>query len=837
MTALSCGVFAPDTRPPNLVLILADDLGFSDVGFSGSRRHRTPNIDRFAASATVFDQTYAPCTNCAPSRAAILSGQVSIRTGVYTVNSSARNRDERRKMEPVPNTRTLDPTIVTVAGALRAAGYRTASIGKWHLGSGPLYEPTAGGFDVNVAGSALGRPRRYQSPYEMPGLPDGPPGEHLTARLTDEAIRFVEESKDAPFFLYMSTYAVHAPIEPSREALARVAARTPGLAEPAHRYAALVEDLDIGVGRLLAALDRLGLADDTVVVFTSDNGGETEYTTNRYLRDGKGSFYEGGLRVPFAVRWPGHVTAGRRSAVPISLLDVYPTFAELAGAAVPDGHALDGVSLVPLFTRQVAPPRDALFWHFPAYLGARGGGWRTTPVGVIRSGDLKLIEWFETGAVELYDLSTDAPERHDLAAERPDDVRELLARLREWRAALSAPMPVEKPEHAADAPRPNVLLIVADELSVGDVGGGDENVDTPHLDRLAAGGMRFTRHYAGNAWDVSSSEVLLTATHSGHGFFRRAGAAAGSRDDPALPARAITLAERMAQRRYTSEFIGRWNLGDPRTTGGPRWQGYQRFIGVTEPADDHPETVWMNEARTALPENADGAVGVASWDLFTDRAVDFLSSDRERAPFVLHLAVAAPLAELDRAVGRLMTALDDDALTEETLVVLTAARGRAPVDADSAGSAESLSEARLRVPFIAHWPSRIAAGSAIAAPSAAQDVVPTLIELAGGACGADVDGVSLASTLLGRPDASPPRAPLYFELGSTQAIVSGDWKLVRTTDELGAMRAVLFDLATDPTESADVAADHPAEVARLVESCRVARRPSPRSPSVFDDGR
>ena len=445
---------AGTARPQNFILILIDDMGWRDVGFMGSRYYETPNIDRLAAQGMVFTDAYANAPNCAPTRACLLSGQYGPRHGVYTGGNSDRGSAAGRKLIPVANRTTLPAEIITLAEALRPAGYRSASMGKWHLGVDPDSGPVAQGFDVNVAGNHAGSPSSYFSPYRNKNLPDGPKGEYLTDRLTEEALAFIEANRARPFFLYLPHYAVHTPIQAKQELVAKYKKKRPDGGQGNPEYAAMIESVDQGVGALLAKLDQLGLADNTVVVFFSDNGGVGGYrelgiaggeiTSNRPLRGGKGMLYEGGIREPTIVRWPAKVKAGTRCATPVIGLDFYPTFLEIAGAEKKPGQILDGESLVPLLTGTGTLKRDAIFWHFPAYLQGGKGTWRTTPCGVIRSGGWKLIEFFEDNRLELYNLADDIGEAADLAEKMPEKAKELHDRLVAWRKAVNAPVPTEK---------------------------------------------------------------------------------------------------------------------------------------------------------------------------------------------------------------------------------------------------------------------------------------------------------------------------------------------------------------------------------------------------------
>jgi len=437
----------PEDLPPNVLFILADDLGWRDVGFMGNERIATPHLDALAGRAVIFTQAYANAGNCAPTRACLLSGQYPPRHGVYTVGSPERGESWHRRLIPSANKTELAPAIVTLAEAFRASGYTTAHFGKWHLGAaeGP-HGPPAQGFDLNIGGNEGGHPKSYFSPYDNPELPDGPPGEHLTDRLTDEALRFMEVHRDRPFFVYLSYYAVHTPLQAKEKLVQQYEGRWPAGDKPLPVYAAMVETMDANIGRLLDRLKALGLDEQTIVVFTSDNGPFFPASTAAPLRGSKGMLYEGGLRVPALICWPGKVAAGINSDIPMLSLDWYPTLLDMAGIAPPEGQTLDGISHWPLLNQSGEIPERALFWHFPAYLEAyRGmeGHWRTTPAGAIRFGPWKLLEFFEDGRRELYQLSDDPGESDNLINKKPKIAAVLYRRLLDWRRKTGAPVPTE----------------------------------------------------------------------------------------------------------------------------------------------------------------------------------------------------------------------------------------------------------------------------------------------------------------------------------------------------------------------------------------------------------
>lgn len=432
------------SSPPNIVFFYIDDLGWSDLGCQGSDFYQTPNIDRLAADGMVFTDAYACAPNCAPSRACLLSGQYTPRHGIFTVGDPKRGNHRFRKLEPIPNKTVLDDHFVTWAEALDTNGYTSASMGKWHLGSDPVSQ----GFDLNIAGREWGSPGGggYHSPYRYPNLKNETPGTYLTDQLTDEAIRFIQARHETPFCLYLTHYAVHTPIQAKAEVVKRYAGRPPGKHHSNAKYAAMIESVDDSVGRILKCLEELHLSDRTLVLFYSDNGGYGGATSNHPLRGAKGMLYEGGIRVPLIVRWPGITKPGSRCDEPVIGVDLYPTLLEVTQTRPPADYEPDGRSLVPLLKNASADlNREAIYWHFPCYLQGsgdpHGGPFRTTPAGAIRKGRFKLIEWFETGRTELYDLSQDISEASDLSRQLPDVHASLLADLRAWRTTVQAPVP------------------------------------------------------------------------------------------------------------------------------------------------------------------------------------------------------------------------------------------------------------------------------------------------------------------------------------------------------------------------------------------------------------
>jgi len=452
LALLSAALLAACDRgspPPNFVLVLADDLGWADVGYQGSTFHRTPHIDALAHAGLVFSQAYSASPVCTPSRAALFTGCSPARlhiTSVYGENAPWEDVETRlEEAEPgalvAPTIRDhLPEDVPTLAGRLHELGYRTALIGKWHLAPAPQ----RAGFDVQVAASSAGRVESYFSPYGVPTIQDGPPGEYLTDRLTDETLRFLEENRERPFLLVLSHYAPHVPLQAPETLVDEYAGRAdPDAPQHNATYAAMIERLDDSVGRVRDALERLGLAERTLLVFTSDNGGyeanrrgpngsEVEpITSNRPLRSGKGRVYEGGLRVPL-IAWGGPVRRAGECRVPVIGTDLCPTLLALAGGA--PLAVSDGEDLTPLLTGEGALEREALYFHFPHQSSA----------SALRAGDEKLVYSWRREKSELYDLALDPGEQHDLAAERPERAAELQQRLFSWLDAVGADRPVRR---------------------------------------------------------------------------------------------------------------------------------------------------------------------------------------------------------------------------------------------------------------------------------------------------------------------------------------------------------------------------------------------------------
>ena len=451
----------------NFVLILVDDLGWTDLGCCGSGFYETPNIDRLATEGMRFTNAYAACAVCSPTRAAVMTGRYPARVGVTDwirwsdfegdwTDPNEKGPTEyvggrKRKLLCPPNPYWMELEEVTIAEILKTAGYTCCHVGKWHLGHDAWY-PEKQGFDFNVGGCNFGQPPSYFDPYRNKRITQGIPtlkprqtGEYLTDRESDEASGFIRENRNKPFFLYMAHYAVHTPVQAKDEITSRYENK-PRHGQKSAEYAAMIESVDQAVGRIMSALEENNIADRTVIIFTSDNGGLSKYTNNAPLRAGKGYPYEGGIRVPLIVRRPGGAK-GVVSGELVTSIDYLPTICELAGLKPPADRDIDGVSLVEhLKSGGTAKlPRDTIFWHFPHYRD------EIVPYSIVRDGPWKLIKHYEGNTYELFNLDDDISEKNDLAEKMPEKVRLLDGKLTVWLKKTGAKLPRPNPDYD---PRP-----------------------------------------------------------------------------------------------------------------------------------------------------------------------------------------------------------------------------------------------------------------------------------------------------------------------------------------------------------------------------------------------
>lgn len=471
MAAVPVPGSAQAAKPLNFIFILIDDMGWRDVGFNGSRFFRTPHIDALAARGMRFSNAYAACPVCSPTRASIMTGKFPARHGItnflpgrHTLQFSKLRGTEPRQFLPLEE--------ITLAEELKSAGYATAAIGKWHLG-GPRYYPEKQGFDVNIGGTDSGMPKSHFYPKWSGNPPiDGQPGEELAARLTRAAEDFIHTHAQKPFFLYLAHYGVHIPFEGRPDITARYR-RSIRADDPQNNpvYAAMVESIDSSVGRLVKKVEEEGLTENTVFIFTSDNGGldaaegrGERATSNAPLKGGKGHLYEGGIREPLVIVWPGVTKPRSVSAAPVVSTDFYPTIAQMAGISRNMGRPVDGVSLVPLLRGARALKRDALYWHYPHYSNQGG-----RPGAAIRAGDWKAIRWYEDDSVSLYNLRADPGEKTDLAATEPARAAEMRAKLDKWLDAMPVEMPQPNPEYDKERETEGLAPAIREQLQRGEL--------------------------------------------------------------------------------------------------------------------------------------------------------------------------------------------------------------------------------------------------------------------------------------------------------------------------------------------------------------------------------
>ncbi|WP_215225097.1 sulfatase [Echinicola shivajiensis] len=458
-------------KKPNVLFVLVDDLGWKDLGYSGSTFYETPNIDQLAEEGAVFTDAYSACPVCSPARAAIMSGKTPAQLNLtdYIPGNRSFGPHEDQKLTSHPFKLQLDLEEYTIAESFRDAGYKTMIAGKWHLAEEEKYYPQFQGFDINKGANRTGHPAGgYFSPYKNPELTDGYEGEYLTDRLTDEVISFIEQNKEAPFFAYLSFYTVHLPmqgkpdkVEKYREKLQKTDFSNKEFDKNGKtwvkqqqnmpHYAAMVESMDENVGRILATLKKLKLDENTIVVFTSDNGGmatsnrtDNIPTSNLPLRAGKGYLYEGGIRVPMVIKYADKYK-GKSYDFPVSGIDFYPTLLDLAHLKPAQAMGLEGISIKPLLENKEQEERP-IFWHYPHYSGGLGG----RPAGAVRMGDYKLIEFYEDMHCELYDIKNDIAEKNDLSIKHPEKVKELRKKLHQWRSKVNAQMPYPNPNYKND---------------------------------------------------------------------------------------------------------------------------------------------------------------------------------------------------------------------------------------------------------------------------------------------------------------------------------------------------------------------------------------------------
>ena len=436
-----------NNKNPNIVLIVADDLGWTDLSFMGSNYYQTPNIDRLAKRGITFYNAYASATNCSPSRASMLSGKYTPEHGIFTVGESERGNKKTRKLIPIENKEEIGKDFFLIPEMLKTLGYTNGHFGKWHLGKEGNY-PEQNGFDVNFGGCENGGPGKggYTSPYNNPKIKDGPVGEYLTDRIGNEVVNFIDENQSKTFFAYVPFYSVHTPIEPKLEYEKKYRKIKGNQYHNRADFAGMIQSLDENVGKILDKIQELNLIEKTLIIFTSDNGGIRSISNQFPLRAGKGSYYEGGIKVPLIFSWGKKIAANTKSYERVSNIDFFPTIKNIVGYK--KRIELEGVDLSPVFNDMKLPERS-LFFHFPIYLEPydvyKDNGtdpiFRTKPGSVIIKNDWKLHHYFENNSIELYNLIEDVSESKNLSEENKEKTNELYEELNKWRKLNNAPIP------------------------------------------------------------------------------------------------------------------------------------------------------------------------------------------------------------------------------------------------------------------------------------------------------------------------------------------------------------------------------------------------------------
>jgi len=463
----SCSSIEKKIESPNIVLIMADDLGWTDFSFMGSVYYQTPNIDKLSKNGITFYNAYASAANCAPSRATMLTGKYPTEHKIYTVGNSERGNRKTRKLIPTKNTTILDLDFFLISEMLKSKGYFNGHFGKWHMGTKGFY-PEQSGFDVNIGGYEKGGPGKggYFSPYNNPKLNDGPIGEYLTDRIGNEVIKFIEDNKNQSFFAYVPFYSVHTPIQSKKEYQKKYSDKNGDQNHNRPDYAGMIESLDENVGKIINKIEELNLSEKTLIIFTSDNGGIRAISNQFPLRAGKGSYYEGGIKVPLIFSWKGKIKEKSESFERVSNIDFFPTIKKIVNYDN-DNLKLEGIDLSPAFEGKNLDKR-ALFFHFPIYLEPynvqKDNGtdplFRTKPGSVIIKGHWKLHHYFEDNSLELYNIKEDISESNDLSKKNQEKTMELFNQLNKWRNKRNAPIPDQLNSHYDKKFVDSLLLLI-----------------------------------------------------------------------------------------------------------------------------------------------------------------------------------------------------------------------------------------------------------------------------------------------------------------------------------------------------------------------------------------
>jgi len=776
-------------RRPNVILILADDLAPGDLASGDGKPTRTPNLDALAKNSATFSQAYSGSCVCAPARAALLTGRYPHRTGVVTLN-----------MNNYPKLTRIRSDETTIADVLKKAGYATGLIGKWHCGRGEGYHPLDRGFDVFEGFDGSDDVGYFQYRFSEQRNVSTVKDQYLTDDLTRRAIGFVRRHKEEPFFLHLAHYAPHRPLEAPPEIVAKY--RKQGFNESVATIYAMIEVMDQGIGDLLAELDKLKLADDTIVIFASDNGPDP-LTGERFNHDLRGTKYqvnEGGIRVPLFVRWPGNFKPGRRDQV-VSFVDLMPTILDVCDVESPTKNQLDGESFTGVLKDASTKFSPRRFWQW------NRGVPNYTHNAAVREGQFKLVRPFVTRGgkltdsslpTELYDLKSDPSESNNVSDDHPEVVRRLSQKLQQWSENVEKDRirPEAKASQSSlldDTNQPNIVLLLVDDLGWSDLGCyGHAYHRTPNIDRLAKDGMRFTNAYApAPICSASRASILTGKTPARLGFeFVTKNEVGHQQLDTKvplqtpeltlnLPVAETTIAEQLAPLGYQTAFFGKWHVNQHyqkrylawHPDFGPKQQG---FATATEDFGDHPYA-WRN--KKPVPDLPDGEFPV---DSMIQRTADFIrkQKDADQPWFIMassfyvhtpvknrsrwlvedyepHLKADAPCRQkrleyaafvetLDHHIGTILDAIDDSSQRENTLVVLISDNGGHPEYCSNAplrGSKWNLYEGGIRVPMIVRWPKQIKPRSTCDTPVIGYDLLPTFVDAAGGKVTSDEDDI------------------------------------------------------------------------------------------------
>lgn len=893
---------AAPPRPPNVIFILADDIGYGDLGCYGATKHRTPHCDRLAREGTRFTDGHAPSAVCTPTRYAFMTGEYAWRkpnTGILSGEAGL----------------IIEPGRTTVASMLKRAGYATGVVGKWHLGLGT--HPTDYNVDIRpgpldigfdeawllpatgdrtpcvwidgrrVAGLdpadpirldysvQRGEPRSFVAGIPRIGAQEGGrtaiwKDEEIADVIAAKGVDFIERHRDGPFFLFFNTHDIHVPRAPHP--------RFRGTSDTGVRGDA-VHSFDWTVGRILEALDRLRIAEDTLVILTSDNGGTLDnngpdvehgvgsphandgHAHNGPLRGGKGSVSEGGTRVPFIVRWPARVRPGTSDAL-VSHVDMLASLAAIVGQPLAEADGPDSIDVSPALL-DGRPGRTELVEHGRG-LALRMGTWKYVPA---RSAARRAA----ARAPELYDLAADIGETRNVVGEQPD----IAARMEERLTAIEREGRSRPAGNAATAPRrPNIVYVIIDELGYYEPSYmGNPNIRTPNIDRLAGEGVRCRNVMAGSSVCAPTRCCLLTGKHSGHTSVRSNGGGTP------LRAEEPTIASMLKPLGYATGGFGKWGCGGRGSTGVPELHGFDVFLGYYDQVHAHtyyPPYLIRNSREIPLAGNNGGNAGaVYSQYVIHEAALNFI---REHAtgPFFAYLPYTPPhgnfsipdddpawavyrdkpwpeqarryaamVTMIDRQVGEVVDLLRELGVEENTMIFFSGDNGGADYFAsperprglhlankhprtgvEFRGAKGSLYEGGVRVPFFVRWKGTIAPGRVSDHLGYFPDVMPTIAEATGATCPADTDGISLMPELLGERVAGRPQKQhdyLYWELNGWTAIRQGDWRAVRPNR---SRDWELYDLSSDPAESKDLAATAPERLAKLVALASQAHRPA-----------